>query len=398
MNKLYLFFFLNCFFCVSSQAQFANRQVYWRSLQNQQSADTDKVVRVYLDKFGYLYPDVAVGIDEHNFIHPSRFSTAKTIGSANLYAYFERNKDDKNSLLNFYNVPQTDVFSKDYYAVQEKELQNVNRQVHKLVDKLHAKTIIFLIHGFNVNDPSDDYLYFENAVTTQGYDNTVKPVYIEIYWDGLSDKIATDILSVWPHAQNNTKWICLAVRDLMRHLTDRLDFVVVTHSLGASVGTGAIFNTSTKWKPSGDKAEVDSISASIPAPVDVTVRLGMIVPAIPGGSTFTDFNKRSPDISAVSNNIRRVVIGYNPWDYATSKLKFASIYGSTTLGCNFHRELDNVKDSLNKRGYSDDQQNLMIVPILFSTPQILGKYEDHAFKAYMNDTTNFGMFLKKLFE
>jgi hypothetical protein len=40
----------------------------------------------------------------------------------------------------------------------------------------------------------------------------------------------------------------------------------------------------------------------------------------------------------------------------------------------------------------------MIVPILFSTPQILGKYEDHAFKAYMNDTTNFGMFLKKLFE
>jgi len=399
MHKLYIAILFTCLYPAISNAQFANRQVNWRTLQTQQAADSDKVVRVYLDKFGFFYPDIAVPIDEHKFIHPSSLSTAKTIGSANLFAYYGRNDADCEALLNFYQVPKSGIFSKDYYAVQEKELQNINRQVRKLVSSLHAKTIVFLIHGFNVNDPSGDYQYFETAVTTQGYDAKAKPVYIEIYWDGLSNKLPTDIFSVWPHAQNNTKWVChLAVRDLMRHLTDRLNIVVVTHSLGASVGTGALFNTSTKWGPSGDKAEVDSISNNTPAPVDVPIRLGMIVPAIPGGSTFIDFNKRSPDIIPAKNNITRVVIGYNPWDYATSKLKHASIYGSTTLGCNFNNELDKVRDSLIKIGYSPADYDKMVVPIQFSTPQILGKYQDHAFQAYMNDTLNFKTFLKQLFE
>lgn len=52
----------------------------------------------------------------------------------------------------------------------------------------------------------------------------------------------------------------------------------------------------------------------------VETRLGMLAPAIPGPPTFVDFNKRSPtDIAAAQNNIKRVVIGYDPFDFATSK-------------------------------------------------------------------------------
>lgn len=393
-----------CFFfsMADVEAQRADRQVFWRDLQAKYEADSNKVVRVYLDKFGYFYPASAVTIDKQQFLFPAQDSsdkekiTSKTIASANLHAYFHNNQVAHDMLLKYYHVSPTGDYDKDYKKVEEQELRQISLRVHRLVKKLQAKNIVFLIHGFNVDDPVSRYTFFEQSVTDKGYDAKVKPLYIEIYWDGLTVS-GTDLLAIWKHAQNNTRWVSLAVRSLMHHLTDRLPFTVVTHSLGASVATGALFNTSTKWEIDGNTPEVDSIAASIPAPVDVPVRLGMIVPAIPGGNTFVDFNRRSPDIKAMANNITGIAIGYNPKDYATSKAFFSTKFGATTLGCDYKNELRSVMMALQYCGYSATQIQKMVYPVQFTTPNVGIGFQDHDFQKYMEDDIDFSLFLAKLF-
>jgi hypothetical protein len=356
-------------------------------------------VRVYLDKFGYFYPATAIPIDKQLFLIPPQEHNvnALTIASANLYAYFHTNQGARNALFNYYHVSQTGHFDQDYKNVEEEELRQISRQVHRLVQNIQAKNIIFLVHGFNVTDPVSRYTFFERSVTQKGYDVKVKPLYIEVYWDGLTSVSGTDLLAIWKHAQNNTRWISLALRDLMRHLTDRLPFTVVTHSLGASVATGALFNTSSKWPVDGNTHEVDSIAASIPVPVDVPVKLGMIVPAIPGGLTFVDFNRRSPDVTAATNNITGVAIGYNRRDYATSKAFFSASFGATTLGCDHENELRNVMVALQGCGYTPTQIQQMVYPVEFTTPNVGFGLQDHDFQKYMEDDINFSLFLAKLF-
>ncbi len=409
MKRLAFPLILLLFLSAQTMAQSANRQVFWRNIQAKYAADTTKVVRVYLDKFGYFYPSTAVAIDQDNFYYPPSTRTfkkrlsAKSIASANVYEYFHLHNDRQQALFNYYRVTASGNYLNDYRAVEEKELQNLNRQVHQLVTQFQAKTVVFLIHGFNVADPTDDYDLFIKSVGDNGYNEKVKPVYVEIYWDGLTAEKWYDYLAIWEHAQNNTRWISLSVRNLIQHLTDRLNFVIVTHSLGASVGTGALFNTSSKWKLSEDKAEVDSIAAAIPAPVDVPIRLGMIVPAIPGGATFVDFDKRSPDIIATRNNINRIIIGYNPLDYATKKVILSKYFGATTLGCDngygtSRDELSRVAQAMAGCGYNDTSQQSLLFRIHFTSPPVFGKYEDHSFGAYMRDQDDFKTFLTRLFE
>jgi hypothetical protein len=389
--------FLGCMFTVlMGHAQKADRQVFWRELQNKYDSDSDRVVRVYLDKFGYFYPSPSVPIDKKLFLFPAARVNSRTINSGNLFAYFRKNLKDQAALMRYYNVQSSGNYEQDYKAVEEQELRKIDRQVHRLIQKSQAKNIIFLIHGFNVTDPVSRYAYFEQAVKTKNYESKLKPVYVEVFWDGLSSK-GGDLLKVWEHAQNNTRWISLALRDLMRHLSDRLPVTIVTHSLGASVATGALFNTSSKWRNDANTPQVDSIAAAIPAPVDVPVNLGMIVPAIPGGLTFVDFNKRSPGITAPVNNIRSIAIGYNPKDYATSKAFLSSKFGATTLGCNYDNELRRVTMALQGLGYEAGQISRMVHPIQFTTPVIALGLQDHDFQKYMEDDIDFSLFLDKLF-
>ncbi|NHA03494.1 hypothetical protein G7092_06805 [Mucilaginibacter sp. HC2] len=398
--KVIVVFGVFFFFSIAAvMAQPANRQVFWRDLQSRYEADSNRVVRVYLDKFGYFYPVNAIPIDKQLFLFPAREHNvnASTISSANLYAYFHANQTAQNALLNYYQVSQTGNFDRDYKKVEEQELRQISRQVHRLVENLQAKNIIFLVHGFNVTDPVSRYVFFEHSVSQKGYDTKIKPLYIEVYWDGLTSVSGTDLLAIWKHAQNNTRWVSLALRDLMRHLDDRLPFTIVTHSLGASVATGALFNTSSKWLADGNTHDVDSIASSIPAPVDVPIKLGMIVPAIPGGLTFVDFNHRSPDITTVANNIVGIAIGYNPKDYATSKAFFSTSFGATTLGCDHENELRNVSLALRGCGYSLAQVQQMIYPVQFTTPNIALGLQDHDFQKYMEDDVDFSLFLAKLF-
>jgi hypothetical protein len=393
--KLGFCLFLFLFFDGFANAQPATNQICWRKVQLQNEQE-HSAVRVYLDKYGYFYPATSVPIDEQQLLNPYPGASALDTASGNLYAFFKRHPANARQLFTAYGITPTQSFNADYYNTQEAYLCRVATAVHAQVAAKGAKTIVFLIHGFNETDPTAAFQYFEKAVTAGGYDTSAKPVYIEMFWDGLStyDNIFK-FPAVWKHAQGNTRYVSLSVRDLMWHITDRLNFVVVSHSLGGSIATGALFNCTSKWKRSRDTTidhELAGLMKTIPSSTDVHLRLGMIVPAIPGAATFADFNHRSPDISTPNNHIDKVVIGFNPKDYATRKYVLSATEGATTLGCNWHNEIDKVKNTLSGLGYPGS----LISKVQFTTPPKYG-LQDHDFKAYMNDAPDFKQFLDQLF-
>ena len=138
----------------------------------------------------------------------------------------------------------------------------------------------------------------------------------------------------------------------------------------------------------------------------------MLAPAIPGALTFKDFNQRSPLVitNPAQNQIDRVVIGFNPWDYATTKdiLRIKSLapdFGSTTLGCNYYdpverrTEIDSLFDTMKALGYNNELVHKIIRPIRFNTPERphSGGNHEHLMHFYMEDTAHIGPFLDELF-
>jgi len=126
--------------------------------------------------------------------------------------------------------------------------------------------------------------------------------------------------------------------------------------LGASVVTGALWNTSSKWPVTQGQNFYQEMRC-IPTPQQKDIRIGMLAPAIPGVSTFIDFNRRNTGLSkdieilATQNNIIKVIIGYKEHDEILRKyVDISNKFGATTLGANAltdkksnMKEIDRVK-------------------------------------------------------
>jgi hypothetical protein len=128
--------------------------------------------------------------------------------------------------------------------------------------------------------------------------------------------------------------------------------VVITHSLGASVGTALLFDTETKWaKADCDfRVEIARLAAVHPSPKARGITLALLAPAIPGEATFRDLasSPRRP------LPIDRIVVGYNIHDRATSKnllginLGLNRKLGSTSLGSS-QVEIDQTGKAIKRR-------------------------------------------------
>ena len=310
-------------------------------------------------------------------------------------------------LRNIYQVSDQKTFNAQYYDVQEKILGEYHLQLRGLIENNHAENIVFIVHGFNDENPISSYQLLEESIRSNPYGKKAKPVFVEIYWDGLTAGGKSPMLAkIWGRAQNNTKYVSLGMRTLLNHLSFKMPMTIITHSLGASVGTGALFNTTTKWRLYDDPDLNRELESLLKAPTrkDVRIRLGMLAPAIPGGNTFVDFNKRSPNISPAQNNIDKIVIGYNPYDFATSKAVLSGHLGTTTLGCNQgikdvdKGEIPNLKDRLYELGYSRGQIAAMVRPVMFATEKWKLGLQEHGLKYYIRDKTSTEQFIRMLFE
>jgi len=410
-SKLYYFLFALVLILASCKVSYYS----FRAEQRVVHADSATVTRVYIDRYGDLYPDTALRINARKF-RLTGFRSNSNIGS--LSNYFLSDKKRMAVVVRYYGVKPDSTQAATYKKVQQRILDRMVAEICAKVSRQHAKRIIYLVHGFNDTIAEKEYLVLRDSIVHTHISPDKKPVYIDIHWDGLNAHCfdGPKAVKVWKPALLNSLFASITLRELMTGIESRIKTpsIIITHSLGAGVAFGALFNTEHKWHSVdmfSSKAYKTRAEAIIDAPMPITrVKIGVLAPAIPAENTFIDFNNRKPSaISPAQNNISTVIIGYNYKDYGVSKrifgINFSPIYYSTTLGCNFtfagKSAIDRVKDEMKTLGYGEDSKIIQSLefqtPFRKDPPIIEEGTREHAFAAYIADV-RMRDFLEELFK
>ncbi|QES93596.1 alpha/beta hydrolase [Empedobacter brevis] len=377
----------------------ANNQI-WFGDRNNSSVDNNNVVKVFIDKRGNLYPDSNIIIPKNKFIYGYRANE----NNANLKSYFLHDKENSRiiQLANYYKVPLQENQEELFKNIQEEILKKIAANVSHIKKEKQTDELVIFIHGYNMEYPAPVYYQFRKYI--DNYKTDKKRVFLEIYWDGLTDK-NNDIaaLKIWTFAQVNSSYVANAVRKIINKIDYNTKIRIITHSLGASVGTGALFNTSSKWPVTQGQNFYEEMM-NIPAPGHKDIRIGMIAPAIPGVNTFVDFNRRNGNstIRSNDNNISKVVIGYKEKDEALLKkaLNNSNNFGATTLGANTlnketgKREIERVEEYMLKE-LQYTENNTPIRAIDFKD-DIYSK--EHGWYYYLQNKYALDRFLNQLFD
>jgi hypothetical protein len=326
------------------------KQVWLGGLQATHNAE--KVLRIYFDKKGDLYPDLGNPIPYNDFFDPTgtRDFYDEHNGNGNLESYYCHFPDRLKELAQLYHVPEEKECSSTFMKIQEKINANYGYRLNYLLNQ--SKTLIVLIHGFNDPNPTGDFQQLRSIIKKTC--PTIEAVYLEVYWDGLTaNQGSPQYAGIWARAQYNSGNVAIGLRMLLSQIRVNTHIRIITHSLGASVATGALFNTNSKW----NHKEYEDFSKKTPVTNHNDIRLGMIAPAIPGATTFMDFNQRGKlEMDSNTNHINKIIIGYNRNDYAVTKRTWgrdhSGIFGSTSLGCDCGDEFNSSRTELIKCTHS----------------------------------------------
>jgi hypothetical protein len=404
MFKRFLLSAISCLFCSCGSVSY----VFFRPEQQISHQETN-VTRIYIDRFGDFYPDTAVHIDVQDFQLDGRQRDQK---SASLAHYFLSRKSRLKQLRDFYGIAPHSSAKSAYREVQRLILAGYAKRIAEMMQ--NADKLIYLVHGFNDLLAESEYVQLRSVIAAHRYPGALKPAYVDVHWDGLNAHAldSLPVVKVWQPALLNSRFVSITLRQLITGVEERqtLPTVIITHSLGAGVALGALFDTHHKWD------EIDEITPNSAlkrlavlrreaTPVK-PVRIGILAPAIPGERTFVDFNERKPlKIEAADNHIEKVVIGYNYNDYALTKknpllldINLGRFYGSTSLGCNAidwgKPEIDRVKEVMESNHYNEN----IIVPLEFHTPSRSSNpsTDEHAWRFYTT-AAMIDQFLDQLF-
>lgn len=397
-----MFNILLAIFLISACTVVRQRQVWLGGLQRAHAAENKNVVRVYIDKWGNFYPDASLSVPYKSFFDPLHEQEPRRsdLGRGSLSAYFTHHPVQLSALTLFYKITSSSPSATDSFkAIQSAIVQQSSQSLAGLIQQSTNKVVVVLIHGFNDDNPTGDYQDIRRNLRDWGCTDSTT-AYLEVYWDGLTANNGNPATEyIWGRAQNNSAYVSLAVRRLLTSLPQQTKLRIITHSLGASVGTGALFNTVSKWKKGTTEIEdeegnVTSIKRvwayfdavkTVVTPTQPDIRIGMIAPAIPGVSTFCDFENRNPACTPANNNITKVVIGFNCNDYATTKRvlksdRLSRVAGATTLGCNYKNEVGNTMKAMNKLNYKN-----IVDSVNFSQFECRQKPEEHGMYYYLRN-------------
>ncbi len=289
-------------------------------------SDCVNSLKIFIDREGSIYPPSNLySFRQGLFFNPPKDGNDNT---SKLSVYF---KNDSVGLITVCKgLDITDNFDTMQNYLLKSYAEKINNEVKE------GKKIVLLIHGFNSSykETSESYNILKSKLSNR---NDI--AIVEVYWDGLTKKA----LKIWPKAQANSVYSGLAIRKLLNKVDSNAEIMLLTHSLGASVATQALFNVS-KWT-NGFQKYVDSLSKNIPTPPQKNITLSMFAPAIPGVNTFDDLNK------IVENNttrhIKKIIVGYNHKDFALIKgVGIREHIGSTSLGCDSDDEITKTQDTI----------------------------------------------------
>jgi hypothetical protein len=394
-------FFIILFLFTSCRQKY----LWFTELQGVHNADRNAVLRIYFDRYGDIYPGNGLYINNRDFL-PEK--NRNGINSARLESYFTLHPAYLQNLASLYQYPLSSDPAADYKQLQEKIMGTYKIQFQQLIKTYQTKRVVVFIHGFNDPNPTGAYQELRNFIRSERHDEHHEYLYIEIYWDGLTANSGNPgTAGIWGKAQFNSRYVCLGLRTLINRLNvpPTLPMTIITHSLGASVGTGFLFNTRSKWKDGINSPvfkEIKTLSEE-PTP-SMRIRLGMLAPAIPGLATFEDILNRPTVVEPSKDNIERIVTSVNKHDYALIKgfsgesQFLAPHVGATTLGSDYRNEAKKVRDCLNKiYQHPINEQQYTIIP--FTTERIAGTdNQEHGLHYYLQDQAAMHDFIKALFD
>lgn len=366
--------------------------------------DETGVIKLYYDREGYLYPPEA-HVTPHYFFLLHQRGAIKNQDNPEFATieYALRKNDSLNNayIRQRYNVAEADTSERFFIRLQNVLRANAVNRVNEMLKKRATNELVILIHGFN--DPDPDAYYFSLRRNINAYLQH-PPVYIEVYWDGLTALgSGTAAPFIWQRARLNSAKVGLGLRSLLDGVDKNVRLTLLTHSLGASVATHALFNPDVWPQQFQEKLEKNYQSAEIPTPAHASILLGMLAPAISGTDIFDDIQNTVPERAKL--NLKRVVIGYNQYDYAVTKGGlFPKMFGNTALGANASGEVIKTERIIHERmpgaqcSAIDFSYNLPDSIRSRLDKKSLKKYRqsEHAILFYESNP-NFSLFLASLF-
>jgi hypothetical protein len=297
------------------------------------------VIKLYFDREGYLYPPEAHVTPYYFYLmHQPRHNRKQTNPEYASIQYAIR-KNDSLTLAYMrqrYQLPGPDTSLLFFLHLQQSLRSTYIERINNSLKQQKNPNLVVLIHGFN--DPYPDAYYFSlrRAIMARQQQPFT---FVEVYWDGLT-ALGTNpaVAGIWQNARLNSAKVGLGLRNVMKNLDTTTTLTVLTHSLGASVAAHMLFNPVNWPAKFQEQRESDYKSDSISTPQVKEIRLGMIAPAIAGEDIFHDVLQTVPQKN--STTLKRVVIGYNHYDYAVTKGRlFPRLFGNTSLGADADDEV-----------------------------------------------------------
>ncbi len=372
-------------------------------------SDNDNTTKVFIDRYGFLYPQKKHGI----YIPYSGFNNQKPkldeyqiddccmksdiLGgdflNSSLIKYFgydgTHGEWEKLKQSYQYNEDANLNYLHNFFLLQEKMTKSIADEIIDKFTKSQANTLVLLIHGYNDVLP-DFYSMIQKDVSANG---NIKPYFIEVYWDGLTANNGNPAFKqIWGKAQFNTRFVGLRLRKMLSYLPNTYTIKVITHSLGASVANFAFFNAYNFAGKNPDNIIYTSFYSRYDTIVSKhhNVTLGMVAPAIP----YTSYNTLTRNSDGYFP-IRKILVCYNENDYALTKMKIfgANMLGNTSLGCNWKGSINELRQVL----YMNQFDTNNYIPSNFTKhSNTRSNLEQHGYWYYMQRSGLYTAFLQRL--
>lgn len=370
----------------SARAQITKLYVKFGYAKTVLEKKNDGVIRIYFDRWGNIYPDMYIN------------DTLIEECYSNLSIVYNNNQSLFNIVKKKHQLPAN--ATKD--QLQEKLTEEASATINSMG---RDKQVVFMIHGFNKHplkpDSSsayEEFKYLREAILKKY--SLKKFQFVEIYWDGCTWvngaewKKELNSMKVWDNAEAASNAVAVELRRILYRINyDHA--VIISHSLGASIVTCALFNVDkfnlyvspdNYFKRYIKKCYGDSIHYNTPMR---NFRVGLLAPAIPGKNTFDDYYKRIPP-SQENNDNFYFVIGYNVNDPVLKKyIGLSKQFGSTSLG-SLKTEVEVAERMRNTK------ERTIVEDVDFSLRADSSKQNIHDFKEYVKNEKYLNEFLEKL--
>jgi hypothetical protein len=299
------------------------------------SPDGSPIVRLYYDRNGDLYPGTLLNV----YVPDAAFDFAQD--GFQLERHFELHWGKQrpsfwDAVVDSLRLSSTQPPSMVWAAIQD----SLNNRAVEAVKRTTAprgdqkRSLVVLVHGFN-NSPGAaeaSYAGVRAHLAAAGVVRPERSTYLQLYWDGLTNDIG---IPIWRQAQFNFPLIGVSFRRVLNRVPHEVPVRIITHSSGGPLISNTLWNASwpiqpNKWTDDWPRyewyyAHADTTLGAWAPPTHPDLRVGMIVPAMPGQT----FNKFKPGPGGPS----RIIIGANPNDLAIRKFGLPTSWTFWRLTC-----------------------------------------------------------------